>query len=581
MRHTEEALRESEEARTRAETGERRAAFLAEAGEILSASLDYRTTLASLARLAVPRIADYCMLFEADAKRVLSLVAFSHVDPAKETVLRRVGEVYRIQPDDSRSLIAEVLRSEGPATYEVEELTDRARMFDAEPELMSLYRQLAPKSYMVLPLVVRGEVLGVLSLAMSESGRSYGREDKELGMELARRAAVAIDNARLYEEAQAANRAKDRFLATLSHELRTPLTPVLAVISRLERRAGLGEEEREALAMIRRNVELEARLIDDLLDLTRVMHGKVDLRSRVLDVRQILSQSLDTCCPPDVVRDRRIAADLAAGEHRVWGDAPRLTQVFSNLLHNAAKFTPPGGSITVRSRNEGSWSDPAGRWLIVEVADDGAGIEPEVLPRIFDAFEQGPEPRRSGGLGLGLAIGKALVELHGGRLTADSAGRDRGTVFTVRLPIGREIEREESMALESERGTQTGAERPLRVLLAEDHADTALALAALLEISGHQVMVAGSVAEALAHAEAVYGRGDAFDLLVSDLGLPDGTGHVLMRELSVRYGLRGIALSGYGMEEDIRDSNSAGFAMHLTKPVDLRDLQDAIRQSVG
>jgi PAS domain S-box-containing protein len=386
-----------------------------------------------------------------------------------------------------------------------------------------------------------------------------------------------------HREAQAANEAKDQFLATLSHELRTPLTPILAVISRLEEDPRFGGPSDE-LAMIRRNAELEARLIDDLLDLTRISRGKLELHRRKTDARQVVQHALATTERELVEKGLRLEVWLAAESHRVAADAARLTQVFWNLLSNAVKFTPAGGKISVRSRLEPS---PAGvRELVVEVEDTGIGIEPDVLPRIFDAFEQTDRriTKKFGGLGLGLAVSRAIVDLHGGRLTAASAGRDQGSTFTVRLPLmGRREDLDEtgiwfSRPRRDEARPEAGAQRPSRILLVEDHADTAEAMADLLRLGGHQVTLAGSVGEALAAAE---GNGSGFDLVVSDLGLPDGSGQDLMRELARRHGLKGIALSGYGMEDDVQRSREAGFAFHLTKPVDRQALETTIRQALG
>jgi PAS domain S-box-containing protein len=383
--------------------------------------------------------------------------------------------------------------------------------------------------------------------------------------------------ARAHREAQAANEAKDRFLATLSHELRTPLTPVLAVLSRLETDCGLLGHA-DGLATIRRNVELEARLIDDLLDLTRIASGKLELHRREVDAREVVEHALSTVRGELEARELRLDVALAAEDHRLWADPPRLTQVLWNLLSNAAKFTPPGGTVTVRSG-----VDDRSRELVIEVRDTGIGIETEVLPRIFDAFEQTGRriTRKFGGLGLGLAVSRAIVDLHGGRLVATSDGRGQGAAFTVRLPLGsiqEELE-ETGVWLSRPSAISVKPDRALRILLVEDHEDTARAMADLLELMGHEVTVAGSVAAALAAALAVHGQG--IDLVVSDLGLPDGSGQDLMRELIRLYGWKGIALSGYGMEEDIRRSREAGFARHLTKPVDLDTLRAAIRQVAG
>jgi len=417
-------------------------------------------------------------------------------------------------------------------------------------------------------LIVRdpqGQGVRVVGSTIDISDRERAREELE----------------RAHREARAANEAKDRFLATLSHELRTPLTPVLAVLSRLESDRGLAGQAGE-LAMIRRNVELEARLIDDLLDLTRVASGKLELHRREVDARETVEHALSTIRPDLEARGLRLEVDLAAEEHRVWADAPRLTQVLWNLLSNAVKFTPPEGAVTLRTCVE-----ERSRELVVEVRDSGIGIEPDVLPRIFDAFEQTDRriTRRFGGLGLGLAVSRAIVDLHGGRLTAASEGPGRGSAFTVHLPLGGvQEELEETGIWFSRQHSAAPApvpdEKGLRILLIEDHPDTAEAMADLLRLMGHEITVAGSVAAGLAAAERMQ-AGGGIGLVVSDLGLPDGSGHDLMRELTRRWHLKGIALSGYGMEEDVRRSREAGFARHLTKPVDLEALRAAIRQVAG
>ncbi len=432
------------------------------------------------------------------------------------------------------------------------------------------------------------------------AGPLLAPDDKVLGCVITltdvtarRRAELEVERAR--QEAEGANRAKDHFLATLSHELRTPLTPVLAVVSGLQEDGRLPADVRAHLAIVRRNVELEARLIDDMLDLTRIARGKLELRRETADLRQILEHALQTASGDLLHKRLRLVLDLARDDHAVWADTPRLTQVFWNLFSNAVKFTPTGGAITVRSWSEES---PDGRQLRVEVADTGIGIEPDVLADIFDAFQQGEQTitRRFGGLGLGLAISKAIVELHGGSLTAASEGLGRGSVFSVRLPVGELRPAQPAESRPAAAAPSTPAASPasgasgghaeqaanaakaaaLRILLVEDHADTAEAMADLLRDLGHRVTVAGCVTEALAAAER-HALDGGLDLVVSDLGLPDGTGLDLMAELRCRYGVRGIALSGYGMEEDVRKSLAAGFERHLTKPINLQALQTAIQ----
>jgi len=425
------------------------------------------------------------------------------------------------------------------------------------------------------------------------AGPLFAADDQLLGCVLTltditerRRAELEVDRAR--QEAEAANRAKDHFLATLSHELRTPLTPVLAVVSALQEETRLPADVRSHLRMVRRNVELEARLIDDMLDLTRVARGKLELHREVADLKQVLDHALQTASGDLLEKKLRLVLDLAAEDHLVWADAPRLIQVFWNLFSNAVKFTPPGGTIAVRSHCE---ETPAGAQFVVDVADNGIGIEPDVLLDIFDAFKQGEQTitRRFGGLGLGLAISKAIVELHGGSLAATSDGKGQGSIFSVRLPVGdlRAGAPRPAVAAAGGNGQHHGKaaavtpEEPgtgagLRILLVEDHADTAEAMRELLRDLGHEVTVAGSVAAGLDAAERLAGR---FDLVLSDLGLPDGSGLELMAQLHDRYGVRGIALSGYGMEEDVRKSLEAGFDRHLTKPINLQALQTAIQET--
>jgi len=569
------SLAELQAAKEMAEEAQRRSAFLAEASALLTASLDYEDTLRSLARLTVPRVGDYCILYEIEEGREVRQVAVAHVDPAKELLLVRLGELYRPSLDREESFVARAVHSGAPVLL-VHSSEEAARSVVDDEELLEIYRRLDPRSVLVLPLAARGKALGALMLATAESGREYGEADLELGQGLATRAAAAMDHARLYREAQRANAAKDQFLAALSHELRTPLAPVLAVVSALESDPRLRELIGGALAVIRRNVELEARLIDDLLDLTRISRGKLELHLQPSDLRDALAHALQSCSAEEDGKWIAVETELAAIDHTVCADVPRLTQVFWNLLKNAFKFTPDGGTVRVRTRQEDGG-------IVVEISDTGMGIGPDLLPRIFDSFEQGERSitRRFGGLGLGLAISKALVERHKGRITAASGGEGQGSTFTVWLPCAPA----EAGGAQARSANKDGdgqvfdprQARRLRILLVEDHADTAAALADLLDLLGHQVVVAHDVTSGLAAATAAL-EGEGLDLVISDLGLPDGSGLDLMRELSGRHNVRGIALSGYGTDKDVRASHEAGFSLHLTKPVDLERLRAALRE---
>ncbi|WP_437728642.1 PAS domain S-box protein [Sorangium sp. So ce861] len=385
--------------------------------------------------------------------------------------------------------------------------------------------------------------------------------------DITRRKEVEAELITAREAAEHANRTKDQFLAVLSHELRTPLTPVVTAASRLLRRDDLPDEVRRGVEMIQRNAELEARLIDDLLDLTRVVRGKLDLVTHTVAARTVLEHAMEICADEVDAKSIRLTLDIAPGEHWVSADVARLEQVVWNLLKNAVKFSYPGSQIELCCYDEAAQ-------VVIEVRDQGVGIEPEVLPRIFDAFEQGnaDTTRHFGGLGLGLAISRAIVQLHGGTITASSPGRGAGATFRVLLPAARP-----PAAATPTQAKAAGAAAPrraLRILLVEDHEDTAEMMSELLTLTGHTVRIARSVRAALDLVGA-----ETFDLLVSDLGLPDGSGTDLIASIrSAGHGLKAIALSGYGMEEDRRKTIRAGFVEHLIKPVSFRDLDAAIQR---
>jgi len=392
------------------------------------------------------------------------------------------------------------------------------------------------------------------------------------------RARLLADERAARREAEAANQAKNRFLAVLSHELRTPLTPVLATVTALLDVPGTPLELRTTLELIRRSVELEARLIDDLLDVSRVAHGKLHLNREVVDTHELVRQTLGICRSDMNGQRTRLELDLDAPRPHVEADPSRLQQVLWNLIKNAVKFTPDGGTLAVRTRNEGT--PGAGERLVLEVADSGVGIEPEVLPRVFAAFEQGEESttRRFGGLGLGLAISHAVVEAHGGRLSAASPGRGRGATFTVELEaVAPAATRPKPIAAPAAEPVPVAGpvppRRALRILLVEDDRPSLRVMSRLLQQREHTVTTADTLSSALE-----VGEREDFDLIISDIGLPDGTGWDLMRRLRPRGPVKAIALSGFGMDEDILRSREAGFLEHLTKPVNFQKLEATIQR---
>jgi PAS domain S-box-containing protein len=379
------------------------------------------------------------------------------------------------------------------------------------------------------------------------------------------------------KEAERASRLKDQFLATLSHELRTPLTPALMTAAALSEDQSLSVSIRQQLSVIERNIALEARLIDDLLDLTRITRGKLDFRAQNCDTHSLIGLAIEIVSDDAMTKGICIQREFAAEHAGLHADPARFQQVIWNVLRNAVKFTPRGGNVIVKTRNE----DGAGGscLLCIEVADSGIGIESAQLETIFEPFEQGglSGNHQFGGIGLGLAIAKAIVEMHGGRILARSEGKDRGAAFIMEFPEATEspsgtIDSADSAShsISGQTGISKGVS--LRLLLVEDHKPTAQVLSHLLERAGHRVVAANNISGALAAASA-----NEFDIVVSDLGLPDGSGNDLMRRLRDAHGLRGIALSGYGMDEDIARSHESGFVAHLIKPVDFHQLERALK----
>lgn len=387
--------------------------------------------------------------------------------------------------------------------------------------------------------------------------------------------------ARARDDALAASCAKDEFLAALSHELRTPLNPVLLLASEGANNLEYPPAARSDFSTIARNVSLEARLFDDLLDLTRITRGKLSLERRRHQLHSSLSDALAKI--QEDVQQRQMALKLSLADESpvVLGDSVRLQQVFWNVLKNAVKFTPMRGTITVATQLV------EGERARVSITDTGIGLTAEELPRIFDTFAQGDHAathggHRFGGLGLGLAISKALVELHGGTIEATSADRDSGATFTITLPVLASAPPWIDSGTTSPQDTaDAGSNPPLviapgarpRLLIVEDHEPTRVALSRLLVRRKYEVYIAGSVAEALTIASRT-----EIELVLSDIGLPDGSGYDVMRELSAVHHVRGIALTGYGQEKDVALSRAAGFVAHLTKPVDVRSLDKALSE---
>lgn len=449
---------------------------------------------------------------------------------------------------------------------------------------ISLHPELAPpfsadsqvRSLLVTTLHCDGSAAGVLAIASTEP-HHWSEEQFTLIEWIAAKCGQIVEATRWREaltsrtrELEAAARAKDEFLAMLSHELRTPLTPVLAAAGVLAKDARLPADVADDLLMIRRNVSIQSRLIDDLLDLTRIERGKLDLNRQEIRVLDLLQESAAIVGPDLDAREQKIILRCRVPEScRILGDGARLQQVLWNLLQNATKFSPPRSHIFL-SAEPGS-DDP--QRVVIRVEDEGTGIANVDLERIFKPFEQvrnSKRIRRDSGLGLGLAIARAIAELHDGTLTVRSRGANTGSCFLLELPLST-VDGSRSPIPEA---PEPGKAEPLSILLVEDHSDTGRIIARLLRSAGHEVLHASTVADALDQ----FRRG-RFDLVISDIGLPDESGLVLMQRLrETQPAIAGICMSGYGMESDIRAFKEAGFIEYLAKPVDVQRLHAAIHR---
>jgi signal transduction histidine kinase/DNA-binding response OmpR family regulator len=550
------ALAREQSARVAAEEATRRSAFLAEASTVLSRSLDVQATLRGLVGVVVPYLADLAgaTVVGESGRPWQSELAWA--DPGGDGV-QALQLTSADAPNDAlRDAIDRALASGEP-----ERLDDLAIPYPQAPghaNGRADARRLT--AALVLPLLARGRTLGALTLAMGGSGRRYSAADVALAQDLAGRAAIALDNARLYQNIQEQDRRKNEFLAMLAHELRNPLAPIRNAVHILKMLGATDATLMRARDMIDRQVGHMARLIDDLLDMSRLSRGKVLLRRQPVDLARLVEDAAGDYRPVLEAAGLALRLELPDVPVCVDGDPTRLAQVLGNVLHNAHKFTDAGGAVTVRLAAENGEA-------CITVRDSGIGMEPEMLGRIFETFSQADSSldRSRGGLGLGLALVKGLIQLHGGSVRAQSDGLGRGTSIAIRLPL------HDAAALAPPEPAPARADAPggCRVLIIEDHADAAESLRMLFSFSGHDVHVVHTGPDGVSAARRL-----APDVVLCDIGLPGMDGYAVARALRQdRLASRLIALSGYGREDDLRRSREAGFDLHLTKPVDFPELQ--------
>jgi PAS domain S-box-containing protein len=559
-----------EVARAHAEEIGRRASFLAEASRVLAASLDYEATLRSVARVAIPYLADYVLVDVLETQGRLRRLAAAHRDPVLEERLASAPGQSPVTSGTS-ALEAVIERGEPTLVRDVSDAWLAARARDAEH--LGAAAGARPTSLMLVPLRARGRTLGVVSFALLNGTRRYALADLALAEDLAQRAALAADNARLYREAQDASRAKDEFLAVLSHELRTPLTPVLGWVRMLRTGTLAPEAAERALDTVERNTRLQARLVEDLLDVSRIIAGKLSLNLRPVALGPIVDMVIESAAASALAKSIIVTRQVEPDLPRIEADANRLQQVVANLLSNAVKFTPAGGRVEVSVARTGDD-------LRLTVADTGDGLAPEVAPHIFDRFRQADSTitRQYGGLGLGLSIVRHIVERHAGTVQATSAGPGHGTTFTVTLPIGGPLS---DAPIGVARTPSPAAEDSLagvRVLVVDDDLDTREMVTEILKAAGAEVSAAGSTDEALRRADD-----GAPDVLVSDLAMPTRDGYALLRALHGRGmagGLVTIALTAHPRREDRERALGAGCDAYVTKPVEPAALAALVKELV-
>jgi signal transduction histidine kinase len=537
--------------------------FLADASAILSSSLDYQKTMRALARLAVPIFGDYCAVDVLRDDGTFERVDLVVDDPARAELADRLRKFAPTRAVHGPAM--EAIES-GKPVIENDASPAKGRRSAQSAEHLELIRQWGTRSFMMVPLRARGRSLGLFTVG-SFSGRQYGDRDLTLAENVAARAALALDNALLYRDAQDANRLKEDFLATLSHELRTPLNALLGWIHMLKMPNADEATKKRAVESIERNARAQAVLINDLLDVSRVVSGKLHLEQKPVDLSAVALAAIDAVRPAARARDLELNVAIGSITRDVWGDPDRLQQIVWNVLSNAVKFTPAGGRIDLALEETGGA-------VQISITDTGVGIAPAFLPHVFERFRQADSSttRAQSGLGLGLSIVRNLVDLHGGTVTAASRGLGQGATFTVTLPtrrpdVARPVEAEIS-GMPNLKG--------IRVLAVDDDEDSRELVLLTARAAEAEVMVVSSAASALDALPSFRPH-----VIVADLAMPGMDGYALIEKIGSS--MQGspppvIAMSAYVGEEEVERSRQAGFACHLGKPADYQRLVSTIAE---
>jgi signal transduction histidine kinase len=547
--HERIALVEEKAAREAAERASRRLALLAEASATLASSLDLEATLQEVSRLLVPRFADACLvsLQSGEGQPERHEMAWATSDP-EHPMLN--GSILEIEDVQLRDAIARVRSIGRPESIERD-------VAGPEASRIMLPRGLTAHSVLLAPLLVRGRTLGVLTLGMELPSRQFDVDTHAMVAELATRAATAVDNALLFRKIQDEDQRKNEFLAMLAHELRNPLAPISNAVHIM--RVSGDEPEKIAWArdIIARQLKQLVRLVDDLLDVSRITRGKIELKIGVVNVQQVVAAAIETSKPNVDGHRHALSVQLPAETLHVHGDFARVSQILSNLINNAAKYTPRGGRISVSAGRE----EDA---VAFRVRDSGVGIPPEYLATIFDPFTQVDRSlaRSNGGLGIGLTLVRRLVEMQNGTVVARSEGRNRGSEFIVRLPLAVDVASDADASASREPPSPAG----LRVLVVDDNHDVADSTASVMRMNGCEVHVAYDGKAAIESVQRLKP-----DAVLLDIGLPTFDGYLVAEHIRAQPNNEGtmlVAVSGYGQEQDRARSKSVGFDYHVVKPID-------------
>jgi signal transduction histidine kinase len=539
-----------------------RLSFLARASETLSSSLDYELTLERVAELVVHELADWCAIDVREDDGEIRRVTVRHRDPNLTTAVAHMRAMPIAQ--QRTDIIRRVVEIGTPTVVHTVDWPSLELRYANEPDTLGTLRVLGAASYMTVPLIAAGRSFGAISIVSADPLHLFEQGDLHLAVELGRRAGYAIDNARLFREAQAANRAKDEFLVTLSHELRTPMTSTLGWAAMLRGHDLPAETFRLAIETIERSTRAQAKLIDDILDVSRIVSGKFELSVAPLRVRDVVEMAVDAIRPSVAAKHLELRVELSDVSTVAIADASRLQQVLWNLLSNAVKFTPPGGTVSVILR------PPDDGLVRIEVTDTGTGIPSPFLPHVFERYRQADSgaSRVHGGLGLGLAIAKSLIEMHGGSVSVTSDGEGCGSTFAITLPLAAPSRTAAPLVRETAAPLALSG---VSVLLVEDEEDTRQMLTSALRRFG----------ATMASMEAAQPH-----VIISDIGMPgvDGFGFMLpirdngdeqMRNVPV------IGVTAYVAPKDRERVFASGFDYHLDKPADPLVVVNTVRAAAG